>query len=175
MPDKALENRILGEEGAFVKMDMDKKQRIKDKNVLNNIVEGISSIAGISILDAYNSHNVSKNYVEALNKIYAIDFPILTTKERGLKNIDYVESLYNYLKLSMDSFHWIIPHCEGSNWWVELEIGYLDNFINYYYPGNKAIDFTAIDTKYQLLFDIEMGEEDIEYRIIWLKNEDIYT
>lgn len=153
-------------------MDMDNKQKIKDKNALDNIVKSISSIAGISILDAYNSHNVSKNYIEALNKIYTIDFPILTTKERGLKNIEYVESLYNYLNLSMDSFHWIIPHYDGSNWWVELEIGHLDNFINHYYPRNKAIDFTAIDLKYQLLFDIEMGEADFEYRIIWLRNKE---
>lgn len=36
-----------------------------------------------------------------------------------------------------------------------------------YFLGNKSIDFTVFDLKNKLLFDIENGESDIEYRIMW--------
>lgn len=149
-------------------MDIDKKQLIKDKYILKNIEENINDIMGISIINIYNSSNVYKNYLEELNKIYKIEFPILITKEKGDKNYEYVEYLYKHLKLPTDNYKWLIPNFDGSNWWMELKIDKLDNFINFYYPSNNSINLTAIDTKNKLLFDIENGESDFEYRVIWL-------
>lgn len=149
-------------------MDIDRKKLIKDKFILKNIEKNISDIDGISILNVYNNSNVCVNYVEALNKIYKIEFPIFITKRKGYKNQEYVEHLYKYLKLPIDSYNWLIPNFNGTNWWVELKIDQLNNFINFYYSDNMSINLTAIDTKNKLLFDIENGEYNFEYRIIWL-------
>lgn len=149
-------------------MDIDRKKLIKDKYTLKNIEKNISDIDGISILNVCNNSNVCVNYVEALNKIYKIEFPIFITKRKGYKNQEYVEHLYKYLKLPIDSYNWLIPNFNGTNWWMELKIDQLNNFINFYYSDNMSINLTAIDTKNKLLFDIENGEYNFEYRIIWL-------
>lgn len=149
-------------------MDIDRKKLIKDKYTLKNIEKNISDIDGISILNVYNNSNICVNYVEVLNKIYKIEFPIFITKRKGYKNQEYVEHLYKYLKLPIDSYNWLIPNFNGTNWWVELKIDQLNNFINFYYSDNMSINLTAIDTKNKLLFDIENGEYNFEYRIIWL-------
>lgn len=154
--------------GGYADMNNNKKQVIKDQYILNKITADINDMTGISMLNAYYNSSVCINFVEQLNKIYKIGFPILFTKERGHTNNEYVNYLYQYFKLPTDSYNWLIPNFEGSNWWIELNIRPLDNFINLYYPSYKSINLTAIDIKNRLLFDIENGESDIEYRIIWL-------
>lgn len=158
---------IMNNTGDYVDMNND-KQLIKDRYVLKHIEQSISNITGISILNVHNNTNICKNYVEELDKIYKIEFPILISKKRGYKNLQYVEFLYKYLKLPINSYNWLIPNFDSSNWWVELGIDNLDNFMHFYYPDNKSINLTVIDTKNRLLFDIENGECDYEYRIIWL-------
>ena len=62
---------------------------------------------------------------------------------------------------------WLVPGFNCSYWWLELEVSNLCNFIDYY-SGNSSLDFTAIDTNNNLLFDIGLGEDDFEYCTIWL-------
>lgn len=149
-------------------MEIDKKQLIKDKYVLKKIEENVNDIMGTSILNVYNKSNVCENYLEVLNKIYKIEFPVLITKENGCKNYEYVEYLYQHLNLSINSCNWLIPYFNESNWWVEFKIENINIFLNVYYPNNISINLTAIDTKNKLLFDIENGESNFEYRIMWL-------
>lgn len=87
-------------------MNVEKKQLIKDKYVLENIKENINNIVGISILDAYNSSSICENYLENLDKIFKIEFPIFITQKRGDKNYEYVEYLYRYLNLLQIPFEW---------------------------------------------------------------------
>ena len=147
-------------------MNNKKMQDIKDKYILNDIKENINSIIGISILYAYKSADVSERYLKVLNDIYKIEFPISFTKELGNSNFEYIEFLYDYLQLPLDDCKWLIPNFNGSNWWVELRINNLYNFINYYYPSNKSLNLTVFDTTNNILFDIENGEDTYEYRII---------
>ena len=121
------------------------------------------------MLNIYNNSDIYKNFVEMLNDILKIEFPVYITKERGYKNSEYIECLYRHLKLQNDHFNWLIPHFDSSTWWMEFEIEQLDGFFNAYYSGNKLIDFTAFDLKNKLLFDIENGESNIEYRIMWFR------
>ncbi|MBD5464608.1 MAG: hypothetical protein HDR22_02110 [Lachnospiraceae bacterium] len=149
-------------------MEIDKKQLIKDKYVLKKIEENVDNVMGTSILNVYNKSNVCENYLEVLNKIYKIEFPVLITKEKGCKNYEYVEYLYQHLNLPINSYNWLIPYFNESNWWIEFKIENISIFLNAYYPNNISINLTAIDTKNKLLFDIENGEFNFEYRIMCL-------
>lgn len=147
---------------------MDRKQFLIEKMKLKNIKEKINSISGVSIINVYEYSNICENYIEQMDQIYKIDFPILTTKEIGDERYKYIEYLYKYLKLQTGSYTWLLPNFDISCWWLELKIDNLCNFLDIYYPDNFSIDLTAIDVNNKLLFDIGYGESDIEYCVIWL-------
>lgn len=149
-------------------MDIRKKQAIKDRYLLNKIQKDVENIEGISILHIYNSANIDEEYLKILDKIYRIEFPILFTREIGNSTYEYVEFLYKFFKLPFGTYNWLIPNFNGSNWWLELKIDRLTNFINFYCPDNNSINLTIFDKENNLLFDIEIGETSVEYRMMWL-------
>ncbi len=149
-------------------MEVNKKQLLMDKYNLKKLKENLDKIKGITIKNIHNASDVCEDYVFALNQIYRIEFPILMTRKKGGRNYEYIEYLYKYLKLSVGDYSWLIPYFNGNRWWIELEIKDLDSFVNFYWPDIKAIDLTVIDTKNKLVFDIEKGEVDFEYRIKWI-------
>lgn len=147
---------------------MDRKQFLIEKMKLKNIKEKINSISGVSIINVYEHSDICENYIDQLDEIYKIDFPILTKKEIGDERYKYIEYLYKYLKLQTGNYNWLLPNFDISCWWLELKIDNLCNFLDIYYLDNFSVDLTAIDINYKLLFDIGYGESDIEYYIIWL-------
>lgn len=144
---------------------MDRKQFLIERMRLKNMKEEINNLEGVSIINIYERADIYPKYKDALDSIYKIEFPVLTTKEIGDENYKYVEYLYKYLKLQTDNYKWLVQGF--SYWWLELEVSNLCNFIDYYF-GNSLLDFTAIDVNNKLLFDIGLGEDDIEYCTIWL-------
>ena len=136
---------------------MDRKQFLIERMRLKNIKEEINNLEGVSVINIYERADIYPKYKDALDSIYKIEFPVLTTKEIGDK----------YLKLQTNSYRWLVPGFNCSYWWLELEVSNLCNFIDYY-SGNSSLDFTAIDTNNNLLFDIGLGEDDFEYCTIWL-------
>lgn len=146
---------------------MDRKQFLIERMRLKNIKEEINNLEGVSVINIYERADIYPKYKDALDNIYKIEFPVLTTKEIGDENYKYVEYLYKYLKLQTDSYRWLVPGFNCSYWWLELEVSNLCNFIDYY-SGNSSLNFTAIDTNNNLLFDIGLGEDDFEYCTIWL-------
>lgn len=149
-------------------MDIKRIHEKRDKYVLNEIEKNIKNAMEISILHVYKSSDIYEKYLEKLNEIYKIEFPILFKKEGGYKNYEYIEYLYEYLKLPLDNYKWLIPDFNGSNWWIELKIDNLYNFIHFYCSSNNTINLTVFDMTNNLLFDIENGEDAYEYRIVWL-------
>lgn len=147
---------------------MDRKQFLIERMRLKNIKEEINNLEGVSIINIYERAGIYPKYKDTLDSIYKINFPVLTTKERGDENYKYVEYLYKYLKLQTDSYRWLVPGFNFYYWWLELEVSNLCNFIDYYYSVNSSFDFTAIDTNNKLLFNIGLGEYDFEYFTIWL-------
>lgn len=148
-------------------MDTKKKQEIKDKYVLKEIENDIKNVIGVSILHIYKSSDIYEEYLKRLSEIYEIGFPVLFTRKVG-KNFEDIEYIYKYLNISVRNYRWLIPNFNGSNWWVELEINNLNNFIDFYCPNNHLTSLTVFDVMNSLLFDIEMGETDYEYRIVWI-------
>lgn len=149
-------------------MDVQKMQKIRDRCFLNDIEKSIKNIIGVSIRHSYKSSDVHEKNIKILNEIYKNDFPVFLTKENGDQNYRYIEYLYEYLKITSDFYIWLIPYFNGSNWWIELEISNLYNFVNLYCPSNHPINLTVFDISNNLLFDIEIGESAYEYRIIRL-------
>lgn len=150
------------------KLLMNKKQLLIDKMKLKEIKEKINYIYGTSIINVYKRIDICGKYIEEMNKICTIGFPILTKKREGDKKYKYIEYLYKLLKLQAGNYNWLIPNFNNSYWWIELEINNLYNFIDFYYPGNIPVELTAIDTKNGFLFDIDKPEDDFEYCVIWL-------
>lgn len=148
-------------------METIRKQLAKDKYLLKKIEKNLKSTKGISIISIFHDSNIYANYSDFLNEICKINFPILLTQERGYKKYEYIEYLYKHLNISIQSFKWLIPYFDGSNWWIELQIDNLEEFVKFYFH-NKKLNLTAIDTKNKLLFDIEYGESNFEYRVMWL-------
>lgn len=149
-------------------MDMNRKQLLIDKIELKKIRERIDSIEGISIINACKCNDICEKYLKEMHNICTIGFPVLIKKEEGDKRYKYIEYLYKYLKLQTGNYNWLVPNFSNTCWWLELEVNNLCDFIDFYYPDNIPVELTAIDIKNKLLFDIENGEFDFEYRIIWL-------
>mgnify|MGYP003305942365 FL=1 len=149
-------------------MDIKRIHENKDNYVLNKIEKNIENILGSSILHVYKNSNIYEKYLKRLDEIYKIGFPVLFIKEYGYKNYEYIECLYKYLSLPLGNYKWLIPNFSGSNWWIELKINNICNFIDFYFHDNNKINLTVFDMVNNLLFDIENGEDAYEYRIIYL-------
>lgn len=149
-------------------MEKDRKQLIKDKFVLEEIKKSINNQTGISIVHIYYSSDICEDFLKLLKEIYKITYPISITKKGGGEKIEYIKYLYKYLDLPINNYNWLIPNFNGSSWWIEIKVIELNNFINFYYSDSSSINLTAFDTNNKILFDIEYGENDYEYRIIEL-------
>ena len=86
---------------------MDRKQFLIERMRLKNIKEEINNLEGVSVINIYERADIYPKYKDALDNIYKIEFPVLTTKEIGDENYKYVEYLYKYLKLQTDSYRWL--------------------------------------------------------------------
>lgn len=141
-------------------------KEIKDKNTLIEIQNEIKNACDFRLLGAYKKNEIEKKYLEALNKINKIDFPVLSTRDFYYKKEEYIEYIYDFLRIDVDSYRWLIPYYKDSNWWIELEIVDLIEFIDIYFPNCALNDLMVIDINNDLLIDISNGERNYEYRII---------
>ena len=143
---------------------------IKDNICLNRIKQELQNINGVTFINAMKSDEI-ENYCKILNEINKINFPVMFTEKFGNTYTSYIKCGYSKLGCNIKQLRWLIPYYSGEKWWIELEIknGFLDSFFDSYFEQDKVFNFTFFDIIEKFIMDIELGENDYEYRVIKYK------
>ena len=148
-------------------MDDNRLVTIKDNICLNRIKQQLQNIRGITIINAMKSDEV-EDYCKILNEINTINFPVNFTEKCGNTHTGYIEHGYSNLGCNINQLKWLIPYYNGEKWWVEIEIQKesLVSFFDSYFQHVTTFNFTFFDIIEKFAMDIELGENDYEYRVI---------
>lgn len=128
----------------------------------------IAEIPGVYLVCAFSQADASDAQLKLLNRIIKAEYPVSFIRERGGSAEEYVEHLYKKLDLSATDVTWLLPNVKGGVWWIELKIADVCGFIRTFLAEEGSINLTVFDLTNNILFDIENGENEYEYRILRL-------
>ena len=60
---------------------------------------------------------------------------------------------------------WLIPCFGGGSEWYDVVVSDVEVFFDNYFENEPFSDFVAVDLENKLIFEIETGEETIDYYI----------
>ncbi len=138
-----------------------KKQEITDKK----IYQKYSNLDCIRILNTKEIDDVDKVFINALDEIRRLEYSKSYTTEYFDNPYEYVDYLYENLKLNNRNIKWLIPGFGGGSKWYEVIVIDIKEFFYIYFENEMFSDFSAIDLENRVIFEIENGEEAIDYYI----------
>ncbi len=147
-------------------MNEDRIAEIKNRIQVKKISKELSEIKGINVIK-YPFDDNKNNYQKMIDQIIKIDYPVSYFFDNGKSIYEYVEFGYKQLELQISNIKWLIPYFKKNEFWLEVEIDDLNNFLNYYVDSkNNYCNLSFFDIENHFLMDIELGENCYEYRII---------
>lgn len=147
-------------------MNEDRIAEIKNRIQVKKISKELSEIKGINVIK-YPFDDNKNNYQKMIDQIIKIDYPVSYFLDNGKSIYEYVEFGYKQLELQISKIKWLIPYFKKNEFWLEVEIDDLNNFLNYYVDSkNNYYNLSFFDIENHFLMDIELGENCYEYRII---------
>ncbi|RKM55774.1 hypothetical protein D6853_09520 [Butyrivibrio sp. X503] len=136
-----------------------KKQEITNKKIYKKY----SDLDCIRILNTKERDDVDKVFINALDEIRRLEYSKSFTTEYFDNPYEYIDYLYENLKLNKRNIKWLIPGFGGGSKWYEVIVIDIKEFFHTYFENEMFSDFSAIDLENRVIFEIESGEEAIEY------------
>ena len=129
------------------------------------IAEKYKILECITILRIKEKAEVDKRIITAFDEIRKIEYSKSFSTKECDKVYKYIEYLYEKMGFQTESFWWLIPGCGGGCKWYEIKVHNLHEFFEAYFEDGIFCDFSCADLENGFVFDIECGEDDIDFYI----------
>ena len=145
---------------------MNEEIRRKKQEIINKkVYQKYSDLNCVRVLKIKEYADIDKMFIDALYEMRKIEYSKSFSTEFFVKPHEYIVYLYENMHLKNRTFRWLIPCFGGGNEWYEVAVTDIKAFFNKYFEDEPFSDFLAIDLDNKVIFEIEYGEETIDYYI----------
>ena len=138
-----------------------KKQEITNKKVYQKYC----NLDCVRIQKVKEYADIDRIFIDALYEMRTIEYSKAFSTEFFAKPHEYIDFLYENLHLKNGIIRWLIPCFGGGSEWYDVVVSDVEVFFDNYFENEPFSDFVAVDLENKLIFEIENGEETIDYYI----------
>lgn len=102
----------------------------------------------------------TEKYIKKARELCKIDYPISQIIEKQ----SVISKLIKIICFNVEDII-ILPYFNGTPYWIKLKIGEKEKFFRYMFTTSPSGFFLLCPEKH-ILYDIDMGEEEYEIRVI---------
>lgn len=149
-------------------MDAMNRETKKKYTEYNNKLtyQKFSQLTCISINCVYDYNELDGEKKELISRISRVDYSKTFNSKLFDTPCKYIEHMYKTLNLEKKLYRWLIPMFGTSNNCYEISINDISLFCQSYFHKDGFCDFLAFDLDNEFLFNICIGETEMEYFII---------
>lgn len=142
-------------------------KEIKHRIERKNIIAVLENIPCITHFEFYEEEYGKEQFENMLHEIFKYKYPVYyhIAIEDILNSID---TFVKMLSLNDTLPTLIIPYFNETSIWVKIEVSNYKMFLSILFKKNVIFNDTIIDISNKIIYDVEIGENDYEVRIIHL-------